>query len=136
MRLVTLYALLALIATVANIGMQDVVVRVYAGPFAIILAMLAGTAVGLVVKYLLDKRYIFHFHASDIGHASRTFALYTLMGVVTTIIFWAIELGFEHLFGSRGMRYLGTALGLGAGYMAKYHLDKQYVFRTALNATK
>ena len=109
MRLVTLYALLALIATVANIGMQDVVVRVYAGPFAIILAMLAGTAVGLVVKYLLDKRYIFHFHASDIGHASRTFALYTLMGVVTTIIFWAIELGFEHLFGSRGMRYLGAA---------------------------
>jgi putative flippase GtrA len=127
--LVLTYALLACIATLANIGAQDLLTRLYAGPYAIVLAMIAGTAVGLVVKYVLDKRYIFRFRARDLGHDSRTFALYTLMGLATTAIFWSFELGFEHLFGTRAMRYLGAVLGLAIGYVTKYHLDKRYVFR-------
>ncbi|THC45642.1 GtrA family protein [Massilia sp. Mn16-1_5] len=131
MKLIIVYTLLALAATVVNIGTQDVVGRLYKGPFALALAMLIGTAIGLVIKYVLDKRYIFHFQACGIGHDSRTFALYTLMGLITTAMFWSVELGFEQLFGSRSMRYLGAVLGLGVGYVAKYHLDKRYVFRTA-----
>lgn len=130
MRLALVYAVLALVATVVNIGTQDLAMWLYSGPFAIMLAMLAGTAAGLLVKYALDKRYIFRFRARDLGHDSRTFARYTLMGLATTAIFWGFELGFEHLFGSRGMRYLGAALGLALGYAAKYYLDKRYVFRT------
>ena len=129
MKLALTYMLLALVATIANIGTQELATRLYAGPFAIVLAMLAGTAVGLVVKYVLDKRYIFRFRARDLGHDSRTFALYTLMGLATTVIFWGFELGFEHLFASRGMRYLGAVIGLAIGYVTKYHLDKRYVFR-------
>jgi len=130
MQLVATYVLLALVATSANIGAQELATRLYAGPFAILLAMIAGTAVGLVVKYALDKRYIFRFRARDLGHDSRTFALYTLMGLATTAIFWGFELGFEHLFAERGMRYLGAVIGLAIGYITKYHLDKRYVFRT------
>ena len=129
MKLVLTYALLALVATAANIGAQDLLARLYAGPFALVLAMIAGTAVGLIVKYMLDKRYIFRFRARDLGHDSRTFALYTLMGLATTAIFWSFELGFEHLFASRGMRYLGAVIGLAIGYVVKYYLDKRYVFR-------
>lgn len=122
------YALLALIATAVNIGSQDAVVRLYSGPFAVTISMLVGTAIGLVVKYILDKRYIFKFKARDTAHDSRTFALYTLMGIATTAIFWGVELGFDRMFGTANMRYVGGVLGLAIGYVTKYYLDKRFVF--------
>jgi putative flippase GtrA len=130
MRLAITYAILALIATAANIGAQDLLIRVYNGAYDIILSMVVGTGFGLVVKYILDKRYIFRFRARDAAHDSRTFVLYTVMGLATTVIFWGFEFGFEYLFATKEMRYLGGIIGLAIGYVTKYHLDKRYVFRT------
>jgi len=127
----SLYALLALVATAVNIGSQNLFLRVYHGPSAVVLSMTVGTGIGLVVKYVLDKRYIFGFWARDAAHDARTFMLYTMMGLATTVIFWGFELGFDHLFADKRMRYLGGAIGLGIGYVTKYYLDKRYVFRTA-----
>lgn len=128
-KLALTYALLAAIATAVNIAVQDIAAGIYAGPFSVVLAMIAGTGAGLVLKYVLDKRYIFRFRARDAAHDGRTFALYTLMGLATTCIFWGCELGFDYLFGTREMRYLGAVLGLLIGYVAKYYLDQRYVFR-------
>lgn len=130
MKLAITYAILALIATIANIGAQDLVIRGYGGAFAVLISVVVGTGVGLVVKYILDKRYIFRFRARDVAHDGQTFALYTLMGLATTVIFWGFEFGFHHLFETKEMRYLGGVIGLAIGYLAKYHLDKRYVFRT------
>lgn len=127
-KLPVIYILLALIATAANIASQDAVVRMYTGPFAITLSMLVGTGIGLVIKYVLDKRYIFMFRANDVAHDGRTFFLYSLMGVVTTAIFWSVEIGFDRMFGTDRMRYVGAVLGLGIGYVTKYYLDKRFVF--------
>lgn len=124
------YAIFALIATVANIGAQDFVIRVYDGAFSVFLSVIVGTGVGLVVKYLLDKRYIFRFRARSVAHDTQTFALYTVMGLATTVIFWGFEFGFHHIFETKEMRYLGGVIGLAIGYLTKYHLDKRYVFRT------
>ena len=129
MRLAITYAILALIATVANIGAQDLVIRGYSGPFAVLLSVVAGTGVGLVLKYALDKRYIFSFRARDSLHDGRTFLLYAVMGLATTAMFWCFEFGFDHLFASKEMRYLGGVIGLALGYLTKYQLDKHYVFR-------
>lgn len=129
MKLALIYAILALIATAANIGSQDLIVRNYAGPYAIEISIFAGTGVGLLIKYILDKRYIFRFQAKDAIHDGQTFILYTVMGLATTVIFWGFEFTFQHLFQSDGMRYLGGAIGLAIGYVTKYHLDKRYVFR-------
>jgi len=132
MRIALLYALLAAVATAVNIGAQDAFLHMYAGPLHLLASVIAGTASGLVVKYLLDKRYIFQFRTRDTAHGTRTFALYTVMGLLTTVIFWGFEFGFHALFdGSRPMRYLGGALGLAIGYAVKYHLDKRYVFKAA-----
>jgi hypothetical protein len=128
-QLVVRYAAFALIATAANIGAQDLAVRLYSGTGYLIASLVLGTAVGLVVKYLLDKRYIFRFHTRDLAHDSRTFALYTAMGLVTTAVFWGFEFSFHYLFGTKEMRYLGGVIGLAIGYVAKYQLDKRYVFR-------
>jgi hypothetical protein len=86
MKLALTYALLAMIATATNIGAQDLTVRLYSGTYAVLLSVAVGTGVGLIVKYVLDKRYIFRFRAKNVAHDSRTFVLYTLMGLATTVI--------------------------------------------------
>jgi hypothetical protein len=53
------------------------------------------------------------------------------MGLFTTFIFWGFELGFNFLFESTPMRYLGAVIGLTIGYFVKYQLDLRYVFRNA-----
>jgi len=128
MQLALLYIFFALIATAANIGAQDGFVRLYSGSMSVELSILIGTGVGLVVKYVLDKRYIFRFQARNVAHDSEVFLLYMTMGVVTTLIFWSFELGFQYAFETKSLRYLGACIGLAIGYLAKYHLDKRFVF--------
>ncbi|WP_256996365.1 GtrA family protein [Methylococcus capsulatus] len=137
------YSLFALIATAANIGSQDAAERLYRlfcdpgqlhcfgglGIHSVTASVWVGTAVGLVVKYVLDKKYIFRFKVKGLGHDSRTFALYTLMGLVTTGVFWGFEFGFDYLFQTRTLRYAGGVIGLALGYWMKYHMDKRFVFR-------
>ena len=123
-----LYAFFALIATVTNIIAQDLFVRFYIGESSILFSVLFGTVMGLGVKYFLDKRYIFHFRATNSQHDIKMFATYTLMGLTTTVIFWGVEFCFHFLFGTKEMRYLGGVIGLVIGYVIKYHLDKRYVF--------
>jgi putative flippase GtrA len=129
--LVVTYALLALIATAVNLGSQMLSVWCYRGPFAIPVSILAGTGTGLVLKYVLDKRFIFKFQTRDLAHDGSLFLLYTAMGLITTTLFWGVEYAFHLYFGIDSMRYLGGALGLVIGYTAKYQLDKRYVFRKA-----
>ena len=123
-----IYGLFAAIATLANIGAQDIFINIYNGSSSIILSVLFGTLVGLLTKYYLDKRFIFKFKPRDTGHDRKTFFFYTLTGVVTTIIFWGLEFGFQFYFKSSEMRYLGGTIGLLVGYIIKYQLDKRYVF--------
>lgn len=129
MRLALLYALFALLATLANILTQDVWLRLWPSHHPIVTSMAAGTVAGLAVKYWLDKRYIFRFRPVDIAHDGRIFILYALMGVLTTAVFWGIEAAFHVAFGSREMRYLGAVLGLAIGYSLKYFLDRRFVFQ-------
>jgi putative flippase GtrA len=126
------YASFALIATAANIGAQELIIRIYAGAFDILVSVVVGTGVGLVVKYLLDKQYIFRFRTRSVAHDTQTFAMYTVMGLLTTVIFWGFEFGFQYIFETKEMRYLGGVVGLAIGYLTKYQLDKRYVFRTAV----
>lgn len=128
MALAVRYAFFALLATLTNIFFQDMANRVYEGYGGIYVSMAAGTLAGLVVKYVLDKKYIFCFRSRTLVQDSRRFLLYSLMGVFTTCVFWAAEMGFDHAFGNVPMRYAGAVLGLAVGYWMKYLLDKRFVF--------
>jgi len=66
--------------------------------------------------------------AEHLGWGSAPSFGYTLTGVVTTAIFWGFEFGFDQIFQSKDMRYLGGLIGLAIGYWTKYRLDKRYVF--------
>lgn len=129
MKLTIRYVMFAVIATMANIGAQDIVIRGYSGTFDIAFSVAVGTVVGLVVKYMLDKRYIFCFQTRNTAHDIQTFSLYALMGLAMTAIFWGFEFGFHYAFHSKESRYLGGVIGLAIGYAIKYQLDKRYVFR-------
>jgi putative flippase GtrA len=136
-RLAVLYALFAVVATAANIGCQAAVIWLYGGPYAVPISILIGTAAGLPIKYVLEKRHIFNFETNDLVHDGRLFILYSAMGVFTTALFWGIEFAFQLLFGTDGMRYLGGVVGLTVGYFIKYRLDKRFVFvdRAAASAS-
>ncbi len=123
------YALFAAVATLANLASQDVSIRLYNGTLGLYVSIAVGTLVGLAVKYVLDKKYIFYHKAKNAVDDGRMFVLYTLMGVFTTLIFWASEIGFEFAFGTKTMRYIGATLGLLVGYITKYQLDKRFVFK-------
>ncbi len=131
MRLSTLvlrYAAFAAMATAANLGAQRLTLEATNHPSRLGLALAVGTGVGLVVKYALDKRWIFGDRSSGAKAHARRFGGYTLMGVATTVIFWGMELGFWSIWKTDLMRELGAVLGLGIGYVVKYHLDKRFVF--------
>ena len=133
-RLVIRYAAFAALATVANLGAQRVVLAVgeavapghEAAAFAA--AVFVGTGVGLVLKYVLDKRWIFADATTGAAAQGAQFALYTVMGLVTTAIFWGTETAFWLIWGTDAMRELGAVLGLAVGYVVKYHLDRRLVF--------
>ena len=128
MKLAISYTIFALLATIANIGSQDISLRLYDGIYAVVLSVLVGTVIGLVVKYILDKKYIFRFQVKNTAHDTQVFFLYTIMGLITSVIFWGFEFGFDYLFQSKEMRYTGGVIGLAIGYYIKYQLDKRFVF--------
>lgn len=129
-RLAMLYMAFAIVATLCNILAQDICNYLYSGDFSILISIIIGTGFGLVVKYILDKKYIFQYKTKTAGHNRQIFFLYTIMGILTTMIFWGFEFGFHYIFETKEMRYLGGILGLMIGYICKYYLDKRYVFRT------
>jgi putative flippase GtrA len=91
--------------------------------------MFSGTLAGLVVKYILDKKYIFYHMPKNKKEDGIKFLLYSLMGVFTTLIFWGFEIAFDYLSDHKNAKYLGAVIGLSIGYIVKYYLDKRFVFK-------
>ncbi len=102
----------------------------YTGFASIYLALFIGTFAGLVVKYLLDKNFIFYHVTTTQKENVKNFGLYSLMGIFTTMIFWGTEIGFDTVFEDENAKYIGGLIGLAVGYVIKYFLDKKYVFVT------
>ena len=122
------YSLCALIATTVNVGIQFVSLSVYHGASSLYVAMLLGTIAGLGMKYILDKIFIFNYQAKNFSEDGKKFIIYSLLGLVTTILFWSVEIAFDTVFESPVAKYVGAVLGLCVGYVIKYFLDRRYVF--------
>ncbi len=128
-----LYGLFALIATSANLMSQWVVLNPLGGASlsggtGLFVALIVGTGAGLVVKYILDKTWIFQDTSHGAATHARKFSLYSLMGLFTTLIFWGFEMLGNWLRPDSAGLYIGGGIGLMIGYVIKYHLDKRYVF--------
>ncbi len=126
--LVFRYGAFAVIATFANLATQRAVLQFGDTGLYFAAALGTGTLVGLIGKYLLDKRWIFQDVETGIRNNSRKFTLYTAMGLITTAIFWGTETAFWLIWETDTMRELGAILGLSVGYVVKYNLDRRFVF--------
>lgn len=122
------YAAFAIVATTANLGTQSAILAFDDQTIVYYLALAAGTGIGLVVKYILDKRWIFADRSRGVAAHAQRFSLYSLMGVITTMIFWATESAFWFTWHTHDARVAGALLGLGIGYFVKYQLDRRFVF--------
>jgi len=122
------YVLFAVLSTVANLATQEAVIRVT--PVAeLYVSILAGTAAGFALKYVLDKNWIFYDAYTSHAQEARKVTLYALFSVVTTLIFWSVEIAFWTIWRTDFAKYTGAVLGLAIGYTAKYMLDRNFVFR-------
>ncbi|MEA2111052.1 MAG: GtrA family protein [Campylobacterota bacterium] len=127
--LVIRYIIFALLSTLANLLFQYLSFSVYSGFASLYVAMFMGTLAGLILKYILDKKYIFFHTPKSKKDDGKKFMLYSLMGVFTTFIFWGFEIGFDSAFENENAKYLGAVVGLSIGYIVKYFLDKKFVFK-------
>ena len=123
------YVLFAIISTIVNLAFQYFSFALHSGFLALYLAMFVGTLAGLILKYILDKKYIFFHTPKSKKDDGKKFMLYSLMGVFTTFIFWGFEIGFDYAFDNENAKYFGAVIGLSIGYIVKYFLDKKFVFK-------
>lgn len=132
-KIAALYTLFAVVSTAINIGSQMLSIWVYKGPFTVEISILIGTAMGLPLRYFLEKKYIFDFTSKNRVHDGKLFVVYSAMGIITTLIFWGTEYTFHVIYDTDFMRYFGGVLGLSLGFYIKYQLDKKYVFVNSSN---
>jgi putative flippase GtrA len=121
------YLLFCLLAIIVNLGLQAIAHEIVHTPDWF--SMGIGTAGGLVLKYFLDKKFIFFAEKTTAIRDFTRFVIYTLFGLLTTILFWSVEWAFIKIWAHPSSRYWGGAIGLSLGYYIKYKLDRKWVFK-------
>ena len=122
------YILFCIIAIVINLSTQRIIMElIFINNY--FLALLIGTLFGLVIKFILDKKYIFAYSDSSIKNNSLKFSFYSFNGILTTLLFWGTESVFFFIYKTNFAREFGALIGLSIGYFIKYRLDKKYVFQ-------
>ncbi|NBJ10907.1 GtrA family protein [Microvirga arsenatis] len=122
------YGLFAVVATLANLVTQEIVIR--AAPVAALpLSILMGTVAGFLLKYLLDKKWVFADDYSGYRDEVQKISLYGAFSILTTLIFWGFEVAFWMIWGTDFAKYSGAVIGLAIGYVAKFILDRTFVFK-------
>jgi putative flippase GtrA len=122
------YGLFAILATLANLVTQEAVIRI-APVAALPLSILTGTAAGFILKYLLDKKWVFDDGYSGHRRELQKITLYGAFSILTTLIFWGFEVAFWAIWRTDFAKYTGAVIGLAIGYIAKFALDRTFVFK-------
>jgi hypothetical protein len=120
------YIIFAIISIAINLLTQYFVL-IFADVLCI--AMFFGTFLGLITKYFLDKKFIFYYRSKNKIDDGKKFFMYSFFGIFTTLVFWGFEISFDAVFKSDLAKYVGALLGLVIGYILKYFLDKNFVFK-------
>jgi len=121
------YIVFAIASTLANLLLQECVFHI-SPIMPLATSMAAGTGIGFVIKYVLDKYWIFQDESAGHTEEIKKIVLYGAFSVATTIVFWATEIIFWQVWQSPGAKYGGAIAGLTLGYTAKYFLDRALVF--------
>ncbi|MFW9991129.1 MAG: GtrA family protein [Candidatus Odinarchaeota archaeon] len=94
------------------------------------LALVSGTLVGFIFKFIVDKWIIFRDRLKEdetLAETGKQITKYFGFAIFTTIIFWGTE-GLFYLLLGEEWYLIGGVIGLSIGYTVKFILDRQYVF--------
>jgi len=122
MRLVIIYSLISLLSISLNLVCQLVLLKIL---LPLYVSICLGTLIGLLVKYLLDARFIFIYKKPSVSN----FVKYSFIGGAITPIWWVSEYAAYYFFNSNAAALVGGLVGLIFCYYLKYNLDKAYVFK-------
>lgn len=122
------YVAFCLVALASNVLVQAIFHELLHSPNW--LSIGSGTATALILKYILDRNYIFYANDKGLSGDLYRFYIYTLFGLFTTLLFWAVEWTFIKLFSNQYARYIGATVGASIGYVLKYLMDRRWVFKT------
>jgi len=134
-----LYMIFAAVCTAVNLGSQAILKMylikidelhkmIFIFKLHFIIQLLIGTFLGFVTKFILDKFLVFKDTNKDVSHTFKQIAIYAIFALLTTCIFWGIEIGFKLLFTFDNRELIGGFIGLAIGYTVKFFLDKKFVF--------
>ena len=129
------YVSFAIIAGAMNLMTQAIVFGL-APVQPLAASILAGTAVGFMVKYILDKRWIFFDDYDGAAQEVRKIFLYGSFSVAMTLVFWGFEIAFFEIGGTQTAKYTGAVIGLSIGNFAKYLLDRGITFNQKARSWK
>lgn len=122
---ILLYYAFAFVAIGINVVVQRLFFLGLNHPNAILFAMPIGAGVALLVKYFLDRKYIFEVASSP---NQREFFRYAISGGLITLIFFVVEYLIWSLYETALARDLGIFVGMMTGYALKYFFDRNFVF--------
>lgn len=134
-----LFMVFAVISTGINLGSQAIIKATLSDitllnhtffqlEYYFIIQLLTGTILGFVSKFILDKYYVFQSRNTTLTQTFKQIVLYGLMAILTTLVFWSVEIGFKMIFEFNGADLVGGILGLSIGYTMKFFLDNKFVF--------
>jgi len=122
------YVLFAVLATLANLLTQEASIRLVPGA-PLSFSILMGTVAGFILKYVLDKKWVFEDTYAGHRQELNKIGLYGAFSVLTTLVFWGFEIAFWMIWQTDTAKYTGAVLGLAVGYAAKFLLDRNFVFK-------
>jgi putative flippase GtrA len=121
------YVLFAIVAGIVNLLTQAVVFR-FSTVEPLATSIFIGTVAGFILKYILDKSWIFFDDHEGTRREVRKILLYGSFSVTMTLVFWSFEVAFWKIGGTVFAKYLGAIIGLAIGNFAKYLLDRNFTF--------
>ncbi len=90
-----------------------------------------GLFAGFVLKYLMDKKYVFSDITESKEKEMKKVLIYAMMSIFTTIILTLIVAGFKVWVSRERAKDVGLVIGLLIGYTTKFFLDRKYVFNSS-----
>jgi putative flippase GtrA len=121
------YVAFAIVSMITNLATQEIVFRL-SPPYALALAIAAGTVTGFAAKYVLDKFWIFDDRYGGPAGELRKLVRYGAFSVLTTQFFWGFEVACWLIWQTDTAKYVGAVIGSSIGYAVKYLLDRSFVF--------
>lgn len=114
----------------ANFSEINLILTFYCSTYPYNMPELVGSiiAVGItyIIKFFLDKFYVFKKKSMEIKETSQQFLKYFLFAILTTIENIGIQFIFTNFIGTP--LEISFIIALSIGYLTKFFLDKRYVF--------